>query len=98
MSERKKKAASAQGILEFEHLPEGMIRSRNSLFVGDMIEKPKVARKLAVTADGIPQYERPELFECPYCFHWVNSDECDQIGAEQDCLFCPDCNNEFEMG
>jgi hypothetical protein len=66
-----------------------MIPSRNSIFRGEMVEKPKRAT-IIYDAAGEP------LYRCPNCGNVASADECDCIGAEPDCLFCNQCNREFE--
>lgn len=67
-----------------------MIKSRNSLFRGEMIEKPKQA-KCIYDASG------EALYTCPNCGNVSDTDGCDIIGAEPGCLFCNQCNREFAM-
>jgi hypothetical protein len=67
-----------------------MIPSKNSLFRGMMIEKPKRA-KVIYQPDGEP------LYTCPYCGHTSDEDGCGVVGAEPNCLFCNQCNREFEV-
>ena len=35
---------------------------------------------------------------CPSCQSRMSLDECDCIGAEPDCVFCPQCGKEFCPG
>ena len=65
------------------------IKSKNSLFRCQLIEKPKRA-KVIYSADGEP------LFICPHCGHTASEEECDCLGAEPDCMFCNQCNREFQ--
>ena len=66
------------------------IKSRNELFRGEVIEKPKRA-KVIYDAAGEP------LFRCPNCGNLAHPDDCEIIGAEPGCLFCNQCNREFAM-
>ncbi len=66
------------------------IKSKSDLFPGMVIEKPKMATFI-YDAQGV------HLYRCPYCKNVADSDECDVCGAEPDCLFCNQCNREFEM-
>lgn len=67
------------------------IRSKNPIFRNDpvMIDKPK-------KAVAIYNAQREKLYRCPYCGCMATMDECDVMGAEENCLFCNQCNREFE--
>lgn len=66
-----------------------MIESRNSLFRGELIPKP-------LPATVIYDAKEEPLYTCPYCGHVSDADGCDFIGAEPGCMFCNQCNREFE--
>ncbi len=66
-----------------------MVKSNNPLFPDMMIEKPKRATVIAGPDGG-------HFFKCPYCGSISTEDECDVMGAEDNCLFCNQCNREFE--
>ena len=36
------------------------------------------------------------IYTCPHCGNQASEDDCDGIGAEPGCLFCNQCNQEFE--
>jgi uncharacterized protein YbaR (Trm112 family) len=62
------------------------IKSKNQMFEGMLIDKPK---QCLYTTDG--------LMICPNCNAILTMDDCDICGAEDDCLFCNQCNKEFHM-
>jgi hypothetical protein len=66
------------------------ILSKNDLFKGQLIDKPKRATYI-FGPDGEP------IYTCPNCKDTMTAEECDVIGAEDGCLFCNSCNREFEM-
>jgi hypothetical protein len=66
------------------------IKSRNELFRGELIDKPPRA-KVIYDAKG------ESMFVCPHCKHTAHPEDCDILGAEPGCLFCNQCNREFEM-
>ena len=35
-------------------------------------------------------------YECPQCEWRGNLDDCDVLGADPGCVFCPECEQEFE--
>jgi hypothetical protein len=65
------------------------IKSKSDLFRGEMVEKPRRAQ-VSYDAAGVPQYV------CPNCSNFAGEDDCDVMGAEPNCLFCNQCNREFE--
>jgi hypothetical protein len=67
------------------------IRSQNELFRGQMVNKPKPA----IVVGQHP--EEGPIYCCPHCGAHATADECDVMGAEPDCVFCPNCNGEFEL-
>ncbi len=85
MARKKKESAT-------ESLPEGKMRSKNPIFKDDppIIDIPKRAVSLLTTSVFDP------IYQCPYCGHMAAVDDCDVMGAEKDCLFCPQCNREFQ--
>jgi hypothetical protein len=64
------------------------IKSKNSLFLGELIDKPR-------QAISIPRLDGLDDFVCPNCHKAITPDDCDVIGAEPDCFFCNFCNLEF---
>ena len=36
-------------------------------------------------------------YRCPFCKKWVSLQDCEVMGADPDCLFCPECNQEFRQ-
>lgn len=70
-------------------MPE-MIPSKNSLFLGEMVEKPLQASSID-GPDGEP------IYTCPHCRNIATIDECDCCGAEPNCVFCNQCNREFAL-
>jgi hypothetical protein len=65
------------------------MKSRNELFKGMEIDKPPRAKVIYdAKGDG--------MFVCPHCQNAAYEDDCDAMGAEPDCLFCNQCNREFE--
>lgn len=67
------------------------IRSKNELFRGKMIVKPKQAIVAGEDAEGF------DIFQCPNCGNRATAEDCDVCGAEPDCLFCNQCNREFHV-
>lgn len=67
------------------------IASRNSLFLGELVDKPRPALVIGENADGA------EIYECPDCGSSVTFDECGVVGAEPGCAFCSQCSCEFEV-
>ncbi len=64
------------------------IKSRNPLFLGQLVDKPKQAT-VVCDANG------DAIYKCPNCGNCASDDHCDAIGAEPNCLFCNQCNQEF---
>lgn len=67
------------------------IKSQNSVTKGELIDKPPRATIALYTPEGEPMYR------CPHCGNVEDADGCDCLGAEPGCLFCNQCNGEFEM-
>jgi len=40
-------------------------------------------------------HEQSDLVRCPKCRWTGDLDECDVVGADWDCVFCPKCDTEF---
>ncbi len=55
-------------------------------------EPPRDARVLRTDRDVFDG----AIYECPWCLQGVNQSECDCIGADDGCYFCPECNGEFK--
>lgn len=71
-----------------------MIESRNGLFAGEMVRKPRYADIVGtIIYDG----EEISIYECPECRNIATIEECDVIGAEPGCVFCNVCSCEFEV-
>lgn len=66
-----------------------LIASRNELFRGELIEKPKLASWVDRGTE--------RLIRCPHCKHIEDVEACDVGGAEPGCVFCLNCNREMEM-
>jgi hypothetical protein len=66
------------------------IVSKSDLFRGEMVNKPKPCKTI-YDSMGEP------LYICPSCGNCANSDNCGVVGAEPGCLFCNQCNTEFEV-
>jgi hypothetical protein len=66
------------------------IKSRNSLFLGEKVDKPKRVRTTIYDAEGEP------IMKCPHCKAMITYDDCDVCGAEPGCMFCNKCNREIE--
>lgn len=67
------------------------IISRSDLFAGELVDKPKLASIALYGPDGEP------LWKCPNCGNVAGEDDCGILGAEPGCMFCNQCNREFEM-
>jgi len=67
------------------------IRSKNKLLKGQLIEKPPKATVVGEDEDGY------DIFLCPHCKKQTTWQDCDICGAEPDCMFCRECNMEFEV-
>lgn len=67
-----------------------LIPSQNSLFRGEMVEKPRLAIVVGHDADGW------SIYACPNCGHRASIWDCDVLGAEPGCAFCNQCHQEFE--
>lgn len=55
-----------------------------------MNDKPPKATSLLEDDEGNP------IYTCPHCGEAVTTAECDCLGADRGCVFCPHCNGEFE--
>jgi hypothetical protein len=66
------------------------IKSRNSLFEGDMVDKPMAALVVGEDHEGFA------IYACPRCGNRATVLECDVLGAEPGCSFCNQCHTEFE--
>lgn len=68
------------------------IVSRSDLFEGELVDKPKLALfSTEMDEDG------EQKWICPNCAAVIGPDDCDVCGAEPGCLFCNQCNREFEI-
>jgi hypothetical protein len=67
-----------------------MIKSKNDLFRGQKVPKPK-RPKIIYDAEGIG------IYTCPHCGKVADIEACDVMGAEPDCVFCEHCSGEFEL-
>lgn len=66
------------------------IRSKNALFKGQLVKKPKVALIVGQTLEG------DDIYQCPDCGKEATLEDCDVIGAEPNCVFCTSCHCEFK--
>ena len=66
------------------------IPSRNSLFRGELIDKPPRCVTIYDLMDEA-------IYTCPHCKKQCDDNETDVMGAEPGCRFCPFCNREFEI-
>lgn len=57
---------------------------------GELYDRP---RKAAFIYNA----EQEKIYTCPYCKAKVTDEECDVLGAEDNCIFCANCAREFEM-
>ncbi len=86
-----RKKQSNQATLELDPIPEGKMRSESSVTKGIIIDIPPTAQLLL---DAKGDY----IYKCPHCGNWATDEDCDAIGAEDNCLFCNQCNQEFDIG
>lgn len=67
------------------------IISQSDCTKGELIDEPPRATIALYTPDGAPMYR------CPHCGNVEHAGGCDCLGAEPGCLFCNQCNGEFEI-
>lgn len=67
------------------------IKSKNDLFLGELVDKPLRVKVTLSTSDDEP------IYKCPHCGEMITDDDCGVLGAEPGCLFCNKCNREFEL-
>jgi hypothetical protein len=74
----------------FSQVPcPGQVVSRSDLFKGDIVDAPKPASAIIDLPDG------DRAITCPGCGKQVLESDCDDIGAEPDCVFCCECGQEI---
>lgn len=68
---------------------DNLFQIESKTFPVQMIDKPPHA-SFIYRADG------ELIYTCPHCKKMIGDyDDCDVMGAEPGCLFCPFCNGEF---
>jgi hypothetical protein len=67
-----------------------MIHSKSDLCRGELVEKPRRVKTVIYDKDDEP------ICKCPNCGAMNSEDDCDMGGCEPGCLFCNQCNREFE--
>ncbi len=48
-------------------------------------------------ADEWPDELTEQPYQCPICHRIAVLDDFDCLGADEDCVFCNDCNNEVRL-
>lgn len=67
------------------------ITSVHKMFEGEVFDNPKHALVVRTTTEGEP------IYSCPHCHHETDINACDVLGAEWNCVFCPQCSGEFHL-